>query len=372
MSYQSRLDAALALVKEHNDAVGQDNPGFVCGETFVTNLKALGATSEADLNSLTWEQVLKVLETAIPKPAPIAPQRLAQKICGIGVFRDEQSPQTHATGVTLVSSKKAEKLTLRQLVENFDPEEPDNPVGTRLEKIAKGRTFIIYKEGRTVDVEATFAQISALKAGHPPMDVAMVESVVKRVYRVGELPENKADENPLYPGRPLRPDGTCDQTMRSYAGVSKEVRQLLRFCLLQGAKRHGFDINNVGDAHSQIDIAVKPDAFAQLSQRHAKLMPDFADAVKAGKLQLEVELVSPRQVAKEATAARPFDQGQPVQWTRAGNQYVSVQSVRHDLLCRRMDRNLEIPINPQHHGNPIPPMGTDSWYGAGGDPPRVR
>lgn len=340
MSYQQRLESALALVSEHNSAVGQGNPGCVDGEKFVANLKALGATSENDLNDLTWEQVLKCLNLAIATPAAIEPQKLAQKCCAVGVFRDEKAAEvTPVPGTVVVSDKKAAKMTLRQLVENFDPEEPDNAVGKRLASIAKGRPFIVYKEGRTVHVDATFAQIAALKQGHPPMDVAMVEGLPVRVYCLGELPENKAEENPLYPGRPLRPDGTCDQTLRSYNGVPKEVRQLLKFACLTGARKGGLDINNVGDANNWIDVAVGTEPMKKLRERFAKIVPAFEKAVKDGdkEMRLEVDLVGPKQIVAEAgrPSNRPFDSGTKVQWTRVTGGYADVRQVRADLLCRR-------------------------------------
>ena len=83
MNYQQKLDAALVLVNEYNEAVGVKSPQWVNSEKFITNLKALGAVNEADLDSLKWEQVLKCLEHAQGGPSAMPPQKLAEKIAAI-------------------------------------------------------------------------------------------------------------------------------------------------------------------------------------------------------------------------------------------------------------------------------------------------
>jgi hypothetical protein len=311
------LDAALVILGEYNAAIGQDNPGYVDADQFVSNLKALGATSEEDLggsagSGLKWESILQCLNAA-RIPAPVQPQKLAEKIAK--AWRPEQ-PVEESTKVA-VSAKKAEKMTLRQLVETLDPEEPESPVAKRLNGWAKGNPFIVYSAGRTVNVDVTFEQINALKSGHPPVDMTLVEGIPVRVWRLGELPEHTAKENPLYPDRPLRPDESCDQTLRSWTGVTQEVRQFLRVALREGSQRGGFDITSIKDANDHIDEALSNDVNA-LRRRYPRVSIIFDDLRKKGKLpQLEVDL-SPNKLpmgCKEATPNHPFlKEGKKVVW----------------------------------------------------------
>ena len=326
MNYQQKLDAALVLVKEYNEAVGAKSPQWVNGDIFIANLKALGAVNEADLNSLKWEQVLKCLEHAQnEKGSAMPPQKLAEKIAAVGVFREEKDGVVEATP-SRVSAKKADKMSLKELCAALDPEEPNNPVGKRLTEIARGRPFIIYESGRIVHIDGTFSQISALKAGHPAVDAAVVNGRPVKVWKLGELPDNFADENPLYPNRPLRPDGTCDQTLRSYSGIPKDVRQFLRVALNMGAKRGGFDINSIKDANDHMDEALG--GLAAL-QKYNRVSIEFEDLAKKNKLpDLQIELVAPKDIPHQAEKKSPFAEGNKVQWTRTSpNSYEPISDV---------------------------------------------
>jgi hypothetical protein len=328
MNYQQKLDAALVLIKEYNEAVGAKSPQWVNGEIFIANLKALGAVNEADLDSLKWEQVLKCLEHAQnEKGSAMPPQKLAEKIAAVGVFREEKDAVvTEATPVR-VSAKKADKMTLKELCAALDPEEPNNPVARRLNEIAKGRPFIIYESGRIVHVDGTFSQISALKAGHPAVDAAVVNGLPVKVWQLGDLPDNFADENPLYPNRPLRPDGTCDQTLRSYSGISKDVRQFLRVALNVGDKRGGFSVNSIKDANDHMDEALS--GLAALRGKYPRVSIEFDDLAKKNKLpDLQIELVAPKDIPQQAEKKSPFAEGNKVQWTRtATNSYEPISDV---------------------------------------------
>lgn len=312
MSYQEKLDAALVILDEYNAAIGQDNPGYVKADEFVSNLKVLGAVTEEDLNGLKWENILQCINAA-RVPAYLQPQKLAEKIAK--AWRPEKVEESTKVAVT---AKKAEKMTLRQLVENLDPEEPESPVAKRLNGWAKGNPFIVYSAGRAVNVEETFQQISALKAGHPPVSMALVEGIPVKVWRLGELPEHTAKENPLYPNRPLRPDETCDQTLRSWAGVSQEVRQFLRLALTQGGRNGGFDIMSIKDANDHIDEALGNDLNA-IRRRYPHISILFEERKKKGTLPtLEVDLASPKNLNKgykEAAPNHPFlEEGKKVVW----------------------------------------------------------
>lgn len=281
MNVQELYDAALFLVRSHNEAIGAGKPGFVDEEKFIQNLKLSGATTPEALKAMTYEDFLYCLpEAGGMKPFALA-RAIAEKVRGtiaLGVGKPIQPDRR--------PSIRAERMTPEELVQAFDPEEPTSPVADRLLKLCRKQAFIIYKTGREVDVERTIFLLKEVKGGYS----ARTTYEGKRVYKVGELPDNYADENPFYPGRPLRPDGSCDQLNRSWQGIPKPVRQFIRFAL---NKKNGIDTSPPGfrdRAHGILDmiledisknagpVASSHDGLARLRSRHPEVSVAFDEA----------------------------------------------------------------------------------------------
>jgi hypothetical protein len=280
MSYQEKLDAALALIREHNDAVGEGNPGYVDEEKFIQSLKAFGSTAEDDLKGLSWAQILKVIAPALTKdPDMPEPEGLAKKIAtSWRPPKDGQAPsEGDAPAPAYVSAKKARRMSPRELIEAFDPEEPDSDVGKRLRSLSKGQPFLVYSQGRVVDVEASLTLLLEVKQNFPPRKT--YEG--KRVYNIGDLPDAYAEENPLYPGRPLRPDGSCDQLNRSWAGISTEIRQFVRVML----ECRVYTVSCLEDGHYILDLIVNnDDPLKTLRERYQDATVEFDDRQKRNDL----------------------------------------------------------------------------------------
>lgn len=315
MTLQSRFDAALAIIREHNDAVGgEGKPGYVDSEKFSNTLKAIGGTTEDRLKSLSYEDILECL----PAYEGVKPRLLAKEIAK--AFRGKDETTTNVSNEKRpVSSKTAERMTMRELVEAFDPENSDNAVGQQLAKIAKGQAFIVYSSGRSVDVESTLKLLQEVKQGYPGRSDYTTPAGILPVYKLGDLPNNFADENPLYVDRPLRPDGTCDQTGRSWEGVSLEVRQLVKIAVSLGE----IDVN-IDTAHDILDIALTADAMNKLRTRYRKSSLRFDELSQVGKLPtLKLTLGS------HVKGTRPFDEGKKVVWANPpvghGNYYKARQ-----------------------------------------------
>ena len=94
-------------------------------------------------------------------------------------------------------------------------------------------------------------------------------------YRIGEKPDAFADENPLYPGRPLRDGETCDQTGRSWQGILLIVRQVVYFAITRSDE---LVIDSVGTASDVMDKVVSADAekIVRLRYPEASLLIDEA------------------------------------------------------------------------------------------------
>lgn len=299
MSYNDRIDAALAAVNQHNEAVGGEGKvGFLNPDDFIQCVKASGGTSEERLSALSHEDLLACMPTS---PTGVKPRVLAKEIADI--FRNK-SAASKSDDKRPVSGKKAEKMTARELVEAFDPEDYSNPIGVRLAAISKGEKFIVYSDGRVVDVDTTFKLLSEVKSGYSGRDDIDVNGAVKKTYRIGELPENYADENPLYRDRPLRPDGTCDQTGRSWEGVDLSIRQLIRVAMDESELKITHEI-----AHNTLDIVMETDALKKLRSRYRKAAIKFDELAKTGDLPT---LKIPLDRGSESTS--PFSGGKQVVW----------------------------------------------------------
>lgn len=299
MSVQELYDAALEVIRQHNEAIGSaDAPGFVKEEDFLTCLKASGGTSVEVLTSLSHENVLACLpDHNGVKPFPLA--KAINKVLRSGAKDD--SPESGK----YVSARRVERLSLKELVEHFDPLSPTNPVGERLKRESRGEHFIVYANGRDIDVEATLVCLKEVKQGYEGR--ATYEG--KKVWGLGDIPENYADENPIFEGRPLRPDGSCDQLNRSWQGVPHSVRQFVRFAM---EYENGVDVNDRTKQHAVLDMALEGDAMKKFKERHTEVMVEFEEVQSntPNKLpDLKIPLGTPLSIGQEdivAGCGNPF------------------------------------------------------------------
>lgn len=307
MSLQDKFDAALKVIQEHNEGVGGENqPGYVNGEEFIALLKATGATNEDRLRGLSHEAIIDLLPEVKVGNRSVKPTILAKAIAN--VFRQDESKVVEKRPI---GSRQVDRMTLRELVENLDPEEYTNKIADALQKIAQGRRFIVFSTGRNVDVEETFKAINALKAGYDEVAIITVNKQAKEVFRLGELPDVEVDENPFYVGRPLRPDGTCDQTGRSWEGISLENRQLVRLAI-QSGELHV----NIENIHNIMDMLLNGEP--PLRQRYRKAAIEFDKLAAKGQLpSMKVALkVSLDDVKKKSVEPvnNPLLGGKKVKW----------------------------------------------------------
>lgn len=280
MSFDEKLASVVSLIKQHNEALrppgtgGTEHPnGYVDPDDFVQALKATGGTDEDALKRMKYEEIAIYLPMVkLPSGQEIAPILLAKKIAA--VFREGQTEESSSRPVT---SRRAEVMTHEELVRAFDAQDYDNAVGRRLKSVSRGEPFLVFESGRIVNVPVSLRLLNEIRQGISGRDRVDVGGVIKPVFRVGELPDVYVDENPLYPGRPLRLDdesnwAVCDQTGRSWWGVSMEVRQLLRLATETGELKT--DIDSVNNA---IDMALRPTALVDIRRRYQKAALKFEE-----------------------------------------------------------------------------------------------
>jgi hypothetical protein len=242
-------------------------------QLFEQKLRELGGTSESTLALCTWEDIQSC---GVPK---LVSKEIAE------VFRDVRT-----TGKQLLmeekegegayfSEKRVNRMTYDQLLAAYNPLE-DNAVAKKLKELSGGKPFIVLVNG-IANVPESVKLLQELKRGYTPRDLVIIDNKPTRLYSVGERPNDLVDENPLYPGRALRPDGTCDQMNRSWAGVDLSVRQLLRVALVNTREVNGGKMN-VQLAHDLLDVALTDDAGTKFASRFPKAAVELSEMAEAG------------------------------------------------------------------------------------------
>jgi hypothetical protein len=265
MSYDQKITQVREIVESHNQNV--DESDKINFEDFMDKLRKMGGTNEAALRRASWEDIR---DCGIPKI-------MARQFSVI--FREDNGDG--GTKSIFVSDRKAQSMTIKELLNRYDPRDIKNAVGKRLKELAEGKPCIVFHPNGTVNVDESDKLLKAIRDGYPVVETVLVEGRPTPVYKVGERTDNYAEENPLYPGRVLRPGGICDQTNRSWDGVSLTIRQLLYLSVTETGE---LEIESVDDAHDALDKAVASDAEKKIRSRYTKASLMFDEQSKQGEL----------------------------------------------------------------------------------------
>lgn len=266
MTLQDKMLSVVNLLEEHNKSVSEDLKINI--DDFKKSLALIGATSEERCKSLSHEDILECL----PSINGIKPRLLAKDLAKI--FRDKEEVKPF-----IITDGKVKYMNSKALIEAYSPSDNTSAVSERLIKISNNKAFIVFTSTGSVDVGISIKLLEEIIAGYPERDYISVDGDVKSIYKVGEKINNDGDENPIYTGRLLRPDGTCDQTGRCYAGVPLNVKQLISIIV-----SNGDSAKDIGNAHSLIDIAIAPNAFGLLKTRYPKSSLKYSKLEKENKL----------------------------------------------------------------------------------------
>ncbi len=264
MSYDTKITSARTVIESHNENI--DKELQINFDEFLKSLQKEGGTSEASLAQCSWEMLQK-----LSLPILIAKQ--------VGkIFRGKSDGESKSV---YVSERKASCMTARELLERYNPKEVENAVGERLQKISRGMRCIVFNDDGSVNVGKSAELIGDIQNDLPELDKTLVGGVPKQIFKVGDKADNYADENPIYPGRVLRSGGACDQTGRSWDGVSTTVRQLLHIAVTETGE---LSIKSLDDAHNALDKAVSSDAVKNIRGRYQEASIYFDECQKTGEL----------------------------------------------------------------------------------------
>jgi len=222
MVITDRLASARRILEAHNTK----SENKVDIEGFFKKLADMGGTTEDALSEATWEDLQDCG----------APRILARRIAA--VFRndekDSQGDQTHAPLQKVIIEdndpvKRAQRLTPKELIAEYDPQHPKNATGERLKELAEGRKFLVFQESGEIDVLASSQLFDELD-DFGERDDFTVQGVPRKVYKVGDRPGRTVNEHPLFPGVPLRTNG-CSEADCNWGEVPLKVRQIYRLAV---------------------------------------------------------------------------------------------------------------------------------------------
>ncbi len=177
-------------------------------------LTDLGATVNDAVSELT---AADLIEAGVP---PLVARRIGKTMNLSDTFAKKEIVILDDNPVNLAARLKPEDL-----VQEYDPNDPTNPFGTRLKEISNGQKFLVFVDGK-VEVLASQRLLRELLDGYGPRKTFLVGGAPTELYAVGECPARYADENPVAPGQMLRPDGYSDGNF-PWGDVPLKVRQLI-------------------------------------------------------------------------------------------------------------------------------------------------
>ena len=182
---------------------------------------------------------------------------------------DERTVQLKALGFKV----KLEDASIALLLPLYAADKPSDPVTLALKKRFNDKAVIAFRDDGTVAVTETVQYISDLEQGYPERETITVDDQLVKLWPVGTKPNTMVEEDPLFPGVPLR-NGYSMVNSRNWKAVPPAMRQLCRIIVERG----DVDPNNKEAALRLLERAVTvdglrnayPEAWLEFRQKLAK------------------------------------------------------------------------------------------------------
>ena len=142
---------------------------------------------------------------------------------------DERTAELRALGFKV----KLEDAPVSLLLPLYTPDLPSDAVTLALKKRFTDKPVIAFNEDGTVAVTETLQYVSDIEQGFPARETIMVGGQLAKLWPVGAKPNTLVEEDPLFPGHPLR-NGYSIVNNRNWTGIAHETRQLCRVIVSRG------------------------------------------------------------------------------------------------------------------------------------------
>lgn len=213
------------------------------GNSLENKLKQMGIVKgAAGLQMLEDDEVFRFGDFRESfKEHGIAVLRMAMKFLKGGKKADErQSVDERTVQLRELGFKvRIEDADTQALLKLYVPGKPNDPVTVALKKRFGDKPMIAFKDDGSVAIEETAQYAADREQGFPAQLAVMVGIKLATLWAVGVKPDTIVDEDPLYPGLPLR--NYCSTVNnRNWTRVNLPNRQLCRIILERGE----IDVNN--------------------------------------------------------------------------------------------------------------------------------
>ena len=210
MTYEEKLSAATDLISQHNT----NSTSKIDSADFIARLKEMGAVTEAGLRVCSYEDLTK---------------------CGIPTILARLIANTFRSGSyseTVATKRQVDTMSIEDLLGAYDPREPDSRVARRLKTITGDKKCIVFLGTGAVAIEPSAKLVRELRDGLPEIALLTWDGDVHKTHRIGERPARTFDENPLYPGQPLR-GGICGISGIDWTGVALDLRRVIYLAVMR-------------------------------------------------------------------------------------------------------------------------------------------
>lgn len=119
------------------------------------------------------------------------------------------------------------------LLPHYLPDKPNDPISTALRKRFGDRAVVAFHDDGKVAVTESLEYIGSLEQHYPEQQAITVDGKLTKLYAIGVKPNQMVDEDPLFPGQPLR-NGHSVVNNRRWTEISLECRQLCRIVVERG------------------------------------------------------------------------------------------------------------------------------------------
>jgi hypothetical protein len=197
----------------------------------------LGITSEELQNTLTSMGIeesdlnddaifrFQDFKDALPDK-PIASVRKA--------YRDLRGAKATGDDSSRIESLKAlgyktklKDAPVAELLALYDPAKPSDPITAALRERFGAKAVIAFNDDGTIAIQDTANYMSDLEQGLPEAESIHVNGALTRLHPIGVKPDNYVDDDPLFPGNPLR-HGYSTVNNRNWNPVHPRSRVMCR------------------------------------------------------------------------------------------------------------------------------------------------
>jgi hypothetical protein len=220
-SHEQRMREIRESIESYNEKASER----LAVDAIIDWLRGEHSTEEA-LDLLGYKDLLGYRDSEGKRiPEPLAKELL--RLCR-GADRDEREKIKIIVDAT--PEAEAARLSHRELIERYDPDDSSNAFGTRLATIAgkdnkqNPNTFLIF-DGDELNRGATLKELERLRAVLSSRSIATYDGTPHETFAVGDRPARYKEQSPWNPQEALY-DGKSNAGV-PWGGLPKDTKQLV-------------------------------------------------------------------------------------------------------------------------------------------------